>query len=209
MVNNGDRDLGLDAPQSRAAERQALRSAMKRAARAQRRLHEAIYRAATCGEACDTSSSSESDGEGTAFRGRRRNAGEGDEAQFHHHQQGPWTGRRHGMRGAHRPWASMRGFASGRHTMGFPGCGAGFPGMMSHPHPHPHHHHHHHHGPHHHHRGAFGDFHSFAGRGGHCGRGGHGHGPSPGAFGRHFPHFGGGMGHCSGYRERARSVPRF
>uniref|UniRef100_A0A0K8WIS2 Uncharacterized protein n=1 Tax=Bactrocera latifrons TaxID=174628 RepID=A0A0K8WIS2_BACLA len=124
------------------------------------------------------------------------------------------------MPGAHGPWASMRGFTPGRHMMGFPGLGAGFPGIRPHsmgPHPHHHQHvhghgHHHCHSHHHHHRGVFGDTHPFGGHGGHCGRhggmGGHGHGPWSGPFGRQFPHFGD-VGHRSGRRERAQSVPRF
>lgn len=213
MANNAsccNRELGPDAAQTRTSERQNLRRAIKRAAKAQRRLHKAIYSAQTFGEGANTSSSSsESDGEETECRGRR-SAGEGGRSRFIPYPQGPWT-RRHGMHGAHGPWASMRGFPSGRHMMGFPGFGAGFPGMRSHgvgPHPHPHlHHHHHGHGHHHHHRGAFGDFHLFGGHGGHCGRSGksgHGHGN----FGRNFSHFGG-VGHRSGRRERAQSVPRF
>lgn len=210
----GNRDLGLDAPQSGVGERQALRKAMKRAAKAQRRLHEAIYRAEACGQD-NTSSSSESDGEGAVFRGRR-SAGEGGRARFHPHHHGFWTGP-HGMRGAHGSWAAMRGFPPGRHMMGFSGFGAGFPGMMSrgvgpYSHPHPHYRHHGHH--HHHHRGAFGEFHSLPARGGHCGcggrsgRGGLGHGPPAGPFNRHFTYFGD-VGHCSGRRERAHSAPRF
>uniref|UniRef100_A0A0K8WER7 Uncharacterized protein n=1 Tax=Bactrocera latifrons TaxID=174628 RepID=A0A0K8WER7_BACLA len=68
MANHGncdDCDLGAGAAQTRTGERQNLRRAMKRAAKAQRRLNEAIYLANAGGEGHNTSSSSsESDGEG-------------------------------------------------------------------------------------------------------------------------------------------------
>lgn len=207
-----------DGAEPSAREQRALRKAMKRAAKAQRRLNEAIYISAAGGGNTATSSSESDEEEARGTRGCRNEAFAGRHGPFsescrmrsHPYHFGPWAGR-HGPHGAHGPWASMRGFPPGRHTMGFPRFGA-FPGMMPHgmgPHSHPHHHHH---------RGPFGAEFPFGGHGGHCGRfgghkhghgyghgHGHGHGPAAGPFGRHFQHFG--MGHASGRRERAHSVP--
>uniref|UniRef100_W8BS67 Uncharacterized protein n=1 Tax=Ceratitis capitata TaxID=7213 RepID=W8BS67_CERCA len=211
-----DRELGRDANQPNASGRAALRKAIKRAAKAQQRLNETIYQAQACGHSSSSSSSESETEHEVNRRGRGRNTHQGFSMRSHPYQHCPRMGG-HGLRGAHGPRASMRGFPQGRHTLGFPGMMPHMGmGMGMHPHSHPHHgmqHHHHHHHPHHHHHshGHFGHMPSFPGHAGPFGRGGRGHhehGPGAGPFGRHFPHFEG-MGHASGHRERAHSFPGF